>query len=298
MTSLEWFGCATYRMRTAGLTVMLDAYIDRAADAAGPGARTEDITECDWIVIGHSHFDHLYGAERIMAQTAATLIGSYETVRVMTEAGVAPERMICVAGGETVALSADVAVSILPSQHSCVWSHGQMKQPTEACLGDLGVTWQERQERMKELTAHMGEALSEQSVAHLLASWGSHSQRGDGGALLFHFDTPEGTVLYQDTSGHWTGILDGVQPDVAILAAAGRGCIDGEPIQGSLVDFLRIQVGALQPRLATLCHHDDWLPGFSVPTDMSPMRELFGEFAAELLELEYLTPTAVLGAGT
>jgi len=295
MTSLEWFGCATYRMRTSGLTVMLDAYIDRAADAAGPGARTEDITECDWIVVGHSHFDHLYGAERIMAQTGATLIGSYETIRVMAEAGVPAERMICVAGGETVALSDDVTVSVLPSQHSCVWSHGQMNQPAEACIGDLGVTWQEQQERMKELTAHMGTALSEASIAHLLGSMGSHSQRGDGGALLFHFDTPDGTVLYQDTSGHWTGILDGLQPDVAILAAAGRGNIDGEPIQGSLVDFLRVQVEALRPRLTTLCHHDDWLPGFSVPTDMAPIRELFADLPTELLELDYLDSTQVLG---
>ncbi len=215
----------------------------------------------------------------------------------MTEAGVAAERMICVAGGETVALSDDVTVAVFPSQHSCVWSHGQMNQPAEECLGDLGLTWQEQQERMKELTEHMGTALSETSIAHLLGSMGSHSQRGDGGALLFHFDTPDGTVLYQDTSGHWTGILDGLQPDVAILAAAGRGNIDGEPIQGSLVDFLRVQVGALQPRITTLCHHDDWLPGFSVPTDMEPIRDLFAEQPSSLLELGYITPTTVLGNG-
>ena len=58
-----------------------------------------------------------------MANTGATLIGSYETVRVMEAAGVPVERMICVAGGERVRLSADVTVTVLPSQHSCVWSH-------------------------------------------------------------------------------------------------------------------------------------------------------------------------------
>ena len=51
----------------AGLTIFLDAYIDRASNAEGTGLRADDIDECDWIVIGHSHFDHLYGAERIMA---------------------------------------------------------------------------------------------------------------------------------------------------------------------------------------------------------------------------------------
>jgi L-ascorbate metabolism protein UlaG (beta-lactamase superfamily) len=123
VATLDWYGCATFRLRTGGLTVFLDAYIDRAPDASGTGLTADDIDECDWIVIGHAHFDHLYGAERIMARTNATLIGSYESVRVMEAAGVPADRMICVAGGERVRLSDDVTVSVLPSQHSCVWSH-------------------------------------------------------------------------------------------------------------------------------------------------------------------------------
>ena len=105
MALLDWYGCATFRLRTAGLTIFLDAYIDRAPGAPGTGLTADDIDACDWIVIGHSHFDHLAGAERIMARTDATLIGSYETVRLMEAAGVPVERMICVAGGERVRLS-------------------------------------------------------------------------------------------------------------------------------------------------------------------------------------------------
>jgi len=48
---------------------------------------------------------------------------------------------------------------------------------------------------------------------------------------VYLFETPEGSLLYQDTSGHWSGILHNLRPDVAILAAAGRGTIDGEPIE-------------------------------------------------------------------
>jgi len=36
-TTLDWYGCATFRLRTAGITVFLDAYIDRAPNAAGTG---------------------------------------------------------------------------------------------------------------------------------------------------------------------------------------------------------------------------------------------------------------------
>lgn len=291
---VEWFGCATFRMRVAGLTVFLDAYIDRAANAAGAGRSADDVHECDWIVVGHSHFDHLYGAERIMANTDATLIGSYESIRVLSEAGVPESRMICVAGGETVRLSDDVTVSVFPSQHSCVWSHQQMSAPTDVCLGDLGVTWQEQQERMRELQAYLATELEPVAVEHLLASMRGHSPRGDGGALLYVFDTPDGRLLYQDTSGHWSGVIDTIRPDAAILAAAGRANVDGQPVQGSLLQFLLDEVRTLQPRRVMLCHHDDWLPGFSVPTDMEPIRSAFSSLPTELVEAEYLEPVRLL----
>jgi L-ascorbate metabolism protein UlaG (beta-lactamase superfamily) len=293
-TTLDWYGCATFRMRTAGLTLFLDAYIDRAANARGTGLRADDVDECDWILIGHSHFDHLYGAERIAANTGAKIIGSYETVRVMEQAGVPVERMICVAGGETIDLGNDVKVSVYPSQHSCVWSHGQMSAADEVCVGDLGLTWQEQRARFEELVKYLTTSLEPVAIEHLIGS--QQGDRGDGGALLYLFETPDGTVLYQDTSGHWSGILDSLRPDVAILAAAGRGNIDGEPIQGSLAEFVARLAERLQPRRLVLCHHDDWLPGFSVDTDVAPIRAALAraEPAPELLELGYLDATEIL----
>ncbi len=293
-TTLDWYGCATFAMRTAGLTVFLDAYVDRAPGAAGTQVVADDITECDWIVVGHAHFDHLYGAERIARNTGARIIGSYETVRVMEQAGVPVEQMICVAGGETVALSDSVRVSVFPSQHSCVWSHRQMSQADEVCIGDLGLTWQEQRARFGELIEHFGSALSAPALEHLMAA--NQGDRGDGGALVYVFDTPDGQLLFQDTSGHWTGILGELRPDVAIVAAAGRGNVDGEPIQGSLAEFVGREVSLLEPRRVVLCHHDDWLPGFSVDTDIAPIRDELARVApaTELVELGYLDATPVL----
>jgi L-ascorbate metabolism protein UlaG (beta-lactamase superfamily) len=231
-----------------------------------------------------------------MANTAATLVGSYETVRVMEAAGVPLERMICVAGGERIELADGITVAVLPSQHSCVWSHSGMAQSDEVCLGDLGVTWQEQRERMRSLQSFLG-TLSPAAVDHVRESAVGQSTRGDGGALLYLFETPEGSLLYQDTSGHWTGIIEGIEPDVAILAAAGRGTIDGEPIQGSLASFVARQVAAVRPRRLFLSHHDDWLPGFSVATDMAPLRRSIAAVApgTELLEPGYLAATDVFG---
>ena len=85
---LDWYGCATFRLTVGSLVIFLDAYIDRVPSAAGPGLRADDIERADWIVVGHSHFDHLWGAERIAKRTGATIIGSHETVRIMEQEGV------------------------------------------------------------------------------------------------------------------------------------------------------------------------------------------------------------------
>jgi hypothetical protein len=84
---------------------------------------------------------------------------------------------------------------------------------------------------------------------------------------------------------------------VAILAAAGRGNVDGEPVQGSLADFMGRQVAAVRPRRLLLSHHDDWLPGFSVATDMAPIRAAVAAVApdTELVEPGYLDGTELFG---
>ena len=293
MTTLDWYGCATFRLRTGGFTIFLDAYIDRVPGAAGTGLTADAVDACDWIVVGHSHFDHVWGAERIMRNTHARLVGSYETIRVMDTAGVPGDRMIPVAGGETVDLGRGVRVSVYPSQHSCVWSQGQMAPADQVCVGDLGLTLQEQQQRFAGLVAHLT-SLGATTLEHLRAS--NQSARGDGGALVYLFDTPDGSLLYQDTSGHWTGVLRDLRPDVAILAAAGRGNVDGGPIQGSLAQFVARQVDLVRPRRVVLCHHDDWLPGFSIATDVEPIRREIARVAprTSLVQLGYLDATPIL----
>ncbi len=287
--TLDWYGCATYRLTIGDMVVFLDAYIDRVPGAAGPQPpqRPEDIERADWIVIGHSHFDHLWGAERIARRTGATIIGSHETVRVMEAAGVPLSQLMPVAGGERIRLADDVHVSVYPSLHSCVWSHQGMHPADEVCLGDLFVTHQERQARFAGLFDYIA-SLGQDTAAHLRES--AQGPRGDGHTLVYVFDTPEGTLLYQDTSGHWSGILRDLAPDVAIIAAAGRGNMDGEPIQGSLAQFVARQAALLRPARVMLSHHDDWLPGFSIATDVAPIREELSRWLprSELVELGYL----------
>jgi L-ascorbate metabolism protein UlaG (beta-lactamase superfamily) len=294
-TTLDWYGCATFRLQTQGLTVFLDAYIDRAPNAAGPGLTTDDIDACDWILIGHSHFDHLWGAERIIARTGARLIGSYETVRLLEQAGVPLDRLICVGGGERIDLGHGVFVSVYPSLHSCLWTGSHAAGAGDVCLGDLGVTWQQREVRMQELVARLSTSLDDSAIGHLMKAAPGHSDRGDGGALLYLVETPEGSVLFQDTSGHWGSIMGTLSPDVAILAAAGRANVDGEPIQGSLARFVVDEAKVLGAQRVILGHLDNWLPGFASAPDLEPIRTAFKEHAPEieLLEPGYLASTPI-----
>ena len=286
---LDWYGCATFRLTVGSLVIFLDAYIDRVPSAAGTGLRADDVERADWIVVGHSHFDHLWGAERIAKRTGATIIGSHETVRIMEQEGVPLAQLLPVGGGERIRLSPEVTVAVYPSLHSCVWTpKGGMVQPDEVCLGDLGVTYQERMARLQEVMQGLA-SLGAEVLSHLQES--AQGVRGDGGSFVYLFDTAEGSLLYQDTSGHWSGILHNLRPDVAILAAAGRGTIDGEPIQGTLAQFVARQADLLRPRCVILDHHDDWLPGFSVPTRIAPIREAMARSVprTELVELGYLS---------
>ena len=285
--TLDWMGCATFRLTLGEQVIMLDAYIDRVASAAPTGATVDAIRQADWIVVGHSHFDHLYGAERIAKNTGAKIIGSYESIRIMAAQGVPEEQLLSVAGGETVRLSSDVTVNVYPSQHSCVWSAEPLPASDAVCIGELGVTYQEQQEKLQGVWEQLN-AMGDEVIEHLQAS--AQGARGDGGALVYLFDTPDGTLLYQDTSGHWQGILHGLRPDVAILAAAGRGNIDGEPIQGTLAQFVAQQAALLRPQRVILSHHDNWLPGFSRTIDTAPIKAEMARRAprTELVELGYM----------
>jgi len=135
--TLDWMGCATFRLTLGDRVIFLDAYIDRVPSAMPVGITVDEIDRADWIVIGHSHFDHVYGAERIACATGATLIGSYETVRIMEAQGVPRSQLLPVAGGEKVRLTHDVTVTVYPSLHSCIWSRQRVDTPDTVCLGDL-----------------------------------------------------------------------------------------------------------------------------------------------------------------
>jgi L-ascorbate metabolism protein UlaG (beta-lactamase superfamily) len=151
-----------------------------------------------------------------------------------------------------------------------------MTAPDEVCLGDMGLTLQERNANLGARTARRNLPSTDPSAEPRRAYMAQYRQRprGEGGALAYLIETPEGSILYKDTSGHWTGIMRDLRPDVALLAAAGRGNIDGEPVQGSLAQFTSREVDLLRPRRVIISHHDDWnAAGVDPERTFEPIRD-------------------------
>jgi len=269
--------------------------MDRVPAAPPVGLRAADVTRADVGLVGHSHFDRLAGAEVIAANTGAKIIGSNESGRVMRERGVPDAQLLPSQGGERHRLADGVTVRVFPSLHACTWILTDSGCGEEE-HGHTGLTQDERAsvpgglvQRITEL-ATGGTEEGRVILQHVQTSAGSFS---DGGPLVYLIETPEGSIFYQDTSGCWTGVLAGIRADAAVLAASGRANVDGEPIQGSMAQFLAMEAKVLGARKVVLGHHDNWMPPVTrAEFDMAPVRAHLAADApgASLIEASYLEP--------
>jgi L-ascorbate metabolism protein UlaG (beta-lactamase superfamily) len=291
--SVEWFGCATFRVRTGATTLFFDTYLDKAPGVPPVGLSAAEVDEADVLFISHAHFDHVLGADTIARATGATVVGNYETAHLMAANGVPPDQVLPVAGGEAVACGDGVTVRVLPAQHSCLFAASSTDSGS-SCLGDLGVSAQQRRDQTAALF-DLIPTLSDDVRGFFEASH-DHASSRDGGQLAYLLECPDGSLLVSASSGYWRGIFADVRPDVAILAAAGRPNLDGEPYQGSLADFLVEEAELLGRPAVVLCHHDPLLPPVMPGVDVSEaerrLRDLLGP--DRYLTLTYGDPVDVL----
>jgi len=290
--TIDWLGVATFRLTLGETVVFLDAYMDRVPSAPPVGLSAMDVERADFILVGHSHFDHLAGADLIAKNTRARVIGSNETCRVLRDQDVPKEQLLRSQGGERHRLAPDVTVRVFPGLHSCTWCAGTVALD-EDMSGHEGLTEDERAAVAGGLVEQITRAATVGDAARELREHiGNAVGSGDsGGALVYLIETPQGSILFQDTSGCWSGVLRDLRPDVAILAAAGRGNLDGEPFQGSLAQFIAQEALWLQAGTVIVCHHDNWLPPVTRDTtDVTPVREALARTApkTKLLEMGYL----------
>lgn len=275
--TIEWFGCATFRVRIGTTTLFFDTYLDKAPGVPSAGLSAAEVDQADLVFVSHAHFDHVLGADVIARATGATVVGNHEVAHLMAANGVPDEQVLAVSGGETVDCGDGIRVRVLPALHSCLFAAGGGASGA-GCLGDLGVSAQDRARAARALFDLLPK-LSAETRAFFEAASGRASHR-DGGQLAYLLETPEGSLLVSASPGYWRGIFDGLRPDVAVLAAAGRPNLDGEPYQGSMTEFLVEQAELLGRPAVALCHHDPLLPpvapAYDVTDAEAALRDLLG----------------------
>jgi L-ascorbate metabolism protein UlaG (beta-lactamase superfamily) len=287
-TTLEWFGTATFRVRDAGLDLFFDAYLDRLPGLEPVGLSTAEVGQADFVFVSHAHFDHLYGADTLALGAGATVVASPESARCLREAGVPERQLLVVTGGETVHCGPATKVRVLPALHSCLFAHSEV-DTSIPCLGDLDVSAQDRTATVRKLFTGMDAAPAPAGPA--LVTMNERCSRHDGGQLAYLLITSGGSMLVSGSAGYWRGIFSGLRPDVALLSLGGRPNVDGEPFQGSSVEYMLEQVRLLQPRRVAFCHHDPLFPGLP-GVDIAPAASALqvpGAPAA-YFDLEYASP--------
>jgi L-ascorbate metabolism protein UlaG (beta-lactamase superfamily) len=292
-TTLEWFGTATFRLRTEGLDLFFDAYLDRLPGLEPVGLTTAAVAKADFIFVSHAHFDHLYGVDAVARRTGATVVASPESARCLRVRGVPEERLLVVTGGETVHCGPKTKVRVLPALHACLFAPNEVDSALP-CLGDLGVSAQERAEKVKGLFALMDSVPAPMGPA--LVAMNDACSRHDGGNLAYLLQFPAGSVLVCGSAGYWSGIFRGLRPDVALLALAGRPNVDGEPFQGSTAQYALEQVQLLGAGRVAFCHHDPLFPGFpGVDIGAAAAALRVPGAPTDYFEMEYATPVTLFG---
>jgi L-ascorbate metabolism protein UlaG (beta-lactamase superfamily) len=73
-TELTWLGHASWQLKTARHTLLVDPFLDDSPTAPFKASSAA----ADYVLVSHGHFDHIADAAKIANRTGATVISNYE----------------------------------------------------------------------------------------------------------------------------------------------------------------------------------------------------------------------------
>lgn len=141
--TLRWLGTAGWEISDGATVILIDPYVSRIFGPQPPGrapyvrapedtrpmygwddAATPDmaaidahIQRADFVVVTHTHYDHVLDVPAIALKTHATVIGTESTENVLRAYKVPEEQLITVRGGEDFEFDA-FSLKVIPSLHS------------------------------------------------------------------------------------------------------------------------------------------------------------------------------------
>ena len=137
---LKYLGTAGWEISDDNITVLIDPYISRVKLGNGPSVNKLDkrktvlrsdffvsdsilidslIDKVDFILVHHSHFDHLSDVPYIAKKTGAKVIGTQTTINILRAYGINNNQLYPVKGGEDYKFE-NFSVRVIPSIHSAL----------------------------------------------------------------------------------------------------------------------------------------------------------------------------------
>jgi len=134
----KYLGAAGWEISDGKVVVLIDPYISRLKytdrghpDDKRPAFARDDIavsdevlidqtvSKADFILVHHSHFDHLGDVPYIAQKTGAKVIGTETTITILRAYGIPDDQLYAVGGGEDYQFE-NFSVRIVPSIHSAL----------------------------------------------------------------------------------------------------------------------------------------------------------------------------------
>ena len=183
LTTLEWFGTATFRVRHAGLDLFFDAYLDRLPGLDPVGLTTAEVEQGRLRLREPCPLRPSLRGRRHRAATPGPRSSPRPSRPGACASGACPTtQLLVVTGGETVQCGPTTRVRVLPALHSCLFAHSDA-DTSVACLGDLGVSAQDRAATVRSLFGAMDAAPAPAGPA--LIAMNESCSRHDGGQLAY-----------------------------------------------------------------------------------------------------------------
>lgn len=200
--AMTYLGTAGWKMSSGSLTILVDPYISRLKLKGGPISDEDTrktyernavfesdtalidqlVDKVDFILVHHSHFDHLSDVPYIARKTGAKVIGTETTCNILRAYGIPNDQLYTVKGGEDYQFEG-FSVRVIPSIHSALNGKHYFNSETYTEVPNAPL-------RISDFV--------------------------EGGSLMFLIRFPDQEVLTMGSMNYVERELEGIHPDVLL----------------------------------------------------------------------------------